>query len=164
MRKAIMIAGLILAVGVLAPVGALGKAGGTDRPIKDHASGTTITNLATLTFVTDVTGTTSHLGKTTSHLEAVLTPTGADTFTIAGSSVTVAANGDELFGTFSGSGTLDASGNSQGPVVVTYSGGTGRFTNASGSAAGSFTQAVVSNNGTTLTLATDYSLRGTISY
>ena len=36
MRKAIMIAGLILAVGVIAPAGALGKAGGTDRPIKGH--------------------------------------------------------------------------------------------------------------------------------
>ena len=37
-------------------------------------------------------------------------------------------------------------------------------TNASGNAAGSFTQVVISNNGTTLTLATDYSLGGTISY
>ena len=39
MRKAIMIAGLILAVGVLAPAGALGKAGGTDRPIKAQRRG-----------------------------------------------------------------------------------------------------------------------------
>ena len=115
MRKAIMIAGLILALGALAPVGALGKAGGTDRPIKDHSTGTTVLNLGTLAFVTDVTGTISHLGKTTSHLDGALTPTGADTFTIAGSSVTVAANGDELFGTFSGSGTLDASGNPRAP-------------------------------------------------
>ncbi len=34
MRKAIMIAGLVLALGVLAPATALGKAGGTDRPSK----------------------------------------------------------------------------------------------------------------------------------
>ena len=59
MRKAIMIAGLILTLGVLAPAGALGKAGGTDRPIKAHASGTTVFDIPTLTFVSDTTGTMS---------------------------------------------------------------------------------------------------------
>ena len=94
MRKAMMIAGLaILAVGVLAPAGALGKAGGTDRPIKGTASGTTELDLGSLTFTTDATGTTSHLGRTTTHLDAALTPTGADTFTIAGSGTVVAADG-----------------------------------------------------------------------
>jgi hypothetical protein len=165
MRKAIMIAGLILAVGVLAPVGALGKAGGKDRPIKDKASGTTVLDLGTLAFTTDVTGNTSHLGRTTTHLDAVVTPTpGADTFTIAGSGTVVAANGSELFVTFSGSGTLDASGNSQGSVVTTITGGTGRFGNASGSLAGSFSQVVTSTNATTVTYATHYSQRGRISY
>jgi hypothetical protein len=50
MRKAIMVAGLILAVSVLAPVGALGKAGGTDRPAKGGASGTTVLDLGTLSY------------------------------------------------------------------------------------------------------------------
>jgi len=164
MRKAIMIAGLILAVGVLAPAGALGKAGGTDRPIKDTESGITALDLGSLTFSTDATGNTSHLGRTTTHLDAALTLTGPDTFTLAGSGTIVAANGSELFVTFTGSGTLEASGNTGGPVVLTITGGTGRFDGASGSLAGSYSQVLESMNATTANYATDYSLNGTISY
>jgi hypothetical protein len=164
MRKAMMITGLILAVGVIAPVGALGKAGGAARPIKDHSSGTTVVTLATLAFASDVTGTTSHLGKTTSHLEGALTFTGPDTLTIAGSIVTTAANGDKLIQTFSGSGTDDHTLHVQGTVVTTITGGTGRFKNASGSMTGPFSQVLTSINGATATFAADYSVKGTISY
>ena len=129
MRKAIMIAGLVLAFGVLAPATALGKAGGTDRPVSVHQSGTTVVDLGTLAFSTDTTGIVSHMGKSTAEIEGVITPTGPDTFTIAGSVVIVAANGDELFGNFSGTGTNTPDG-SVGTVVTTYTGGTGRFTNA----------------------------------
>ena len=77
----------------------------------------------------------------------------------------VAANGDKLFGTLSGSGTSDpATGNNQGAVVVTYTGGTGRFKHASGSATGPFSNVFVSAVGTKLTFAISYSLTGTISY
>jgi hypothetical protein len=161
MRKAIMIAGFVLAFGVLAPATALGKAGGTDRPISVHQSGTTVVDVGTLAFTTETTGIVSHMGKSTVDIEGVITPTGPDTFTIAGSAVIVAANGDELFGTFTGSGTNTPGGGSEGTVDVTYSGGTGRFTNASGTASGPFTQ---TPTGTTATFATDISQSGTISY
>ena len=164
MRKAIMIAGLILAVAALSTIGALAKPGGTDRPIKDDESGTSVLDLGSLTFTTDTTGNTSHLGRTTTHLDAALTPTGADTFTVAGSGTVVAANGSELSVTFSGSGTIDASGNAEGSVVLTITGGTGRFDGASGTLTGSFTQIVVSTSATTQTYDTHYSLSGTISY
>jgi hypothetical protein len=163
MRKPIMIAGLVLALGVLAPATALGKAGGTDRPISAHASGTTVVDLGTLAFTSDISGIWSHMGKSTAQIEGVITPTGPDTFTIAGSFVIVAANGDEVFGTFSGSGTNTPSG-SEGTVDVTYSGGTGRFTDASGSASGPFTQTLISSDATTATFATELSQSGTISY
>jgi hypothetical protein len=163
MRKAIMIAGLVLALGVLAPATALGKASGTDRPVKGSASGTTVVDLGTGGFTSEATGVVAHLGKSTFHLDGVITPTGPDTFTIAGSVVTVGANGDELFGTFNGSGTATASG-SEGTVTTTFSGGTGRFANASGSISGPFTQVFLSTDGTTATFATDVSFRGTVSY
>jgi hypothetical protein len=163
MRKVIVIAGLILATGILVPAGALGKAGGTDRPIKDRSSGTTVVNVGDLTFALDATGIASHLGRTTSHLDGALTPTGPSTFDIAGTSTVVAANGDELYGTFSGSGTSDAAGNSEGPVVVTFTGGTGRFKHASGSYAGSFSQVFIESDGVSAIYATYYSLRGAIS-
>jgi hypothetical protein len=165
MRKAIIIATLVLALGVLAPATALAKAGGTDRPVQGSGSGTTVLDLPSLTFTADATGVMSHLGQTTYHFEnGVLTPTGPNTFDITISVTVTAANGDQLFGDVSGSGTLDASGNAQGTDVTTFTGGTGRFTGASGSASGPFTQTLISTNGVTSTFATTFSLSGTISY
>ena len=164
MRKAIVIVGLVFALGVVGPATALGKAGGTDRPFNAHQSGTAVLDLGTLTFTQDTSGIMTHLGRSTTHVEGVVTPTGPDTVTVAGSAVLTAANGDELSGTFTGSGTVDASGNVEGTVATTYSGGTGRFANASGSASGPFTQTLISTNGATSTFATEFSQNGTISY
>ena len=164
MRKAIMIAGLVLALGVLAPATALGKAGGTDRPVQGSGSGTTVLDLGTLTFTADATGVMSHMGQTTYRFEnGVLTPTGPSTFDITISVTVTAANGDQLFGDISGSGTTDAAGNSTGTSTTTFTGGTGRFTGASGSASGPFTQTPISMSATTSTFATTFSLGGTIS-
>ncbi len=166
MRKAIMIAALVLALGVLAPATALGKAGGTDRPIKGNGSGTTVVVLGVppLNFVTDGTGTVSHMGKSTVHIDGVLTPSGPNSFDIAGLLTLTAANGDQLFGDFSGSGTNVVSGGSTGTTATTITGGTGRFTGASGSVSGPFTQTPISTSATTATFATTFSLSGTISY
>ena len=91
-------------------------------------------------------------------------PTGADTISLSGSSVEVAANGDRLYATLSGSATLDAAFNGQGTVVNTFTGGTGRFENASGVEKGSFSMATRSLQGGRLTSAISVSLAGTISY
>ena len=164
MRKAIMIAGLVLALGVLAPATALGKAGGTDRPVQGNGSGTTVLDVATLTFVTDSPSVISHVGRSTLHIDGVVTPTGPGTFTLAGSLTLTAANGDQQFGDFSGSGMNDGSGGSTGTTATTITGGTGRFTGASGSVSGPFTQTPISMSATTATFATTFSLSGTISY
>ena len=165
MRKAIMIAGLVLALGVLAPATAFGKAGGTDRPLQGSGSGTTVLDLGTLTFTADATGVMSHLGKTTYHFDnGVVAPTGTNTFDITISVTITAANGDQMFGDVSGSGTTDTSGNSTGTSTTTITGGTGRFTGASGSASGPFTQTLISMSATTSTFATEFSLSGRISY
>jgi hypothetical protein len=165
MRKVIMIVGLVLALGVLAPATALGKAGGTDRPVQGSGSGTTVLDLPSLTFTADARGVMSHLGQTTYHFEnGVLTPTGPSTFDITISVTITAANGDQLFGDISGSGTNVASGGSTGTTATTITGGTGRFTGASGSVSGPFTQTPISMSATTATFATTFSLSGTISY
>lgn len=163
MRKVLMLAGLVLVASVLAPAATLAKAGGTDRPIKESSSGTDVVDLGDLSFAIDATGTTSHLGRTTSHFDGSLTPTGPDTVDIAAGVTVIAANGDKLYGTLSGSATTDASGNS-GPVVVTFTGGTGRFKGATGHYSGSFGQVVQGSTATSLTFAIEYSLRGTINY
>jgi len=163
-RNAIALAGLVLAFALLGPSAAVATKGGTDRPIKGSSSGTTVSDVATGAFVMDTTGIVSHLGKTTTHFEGVVTSTGPDSFTLAASSVQVAANGDKLFGTLSASATDDHTGKIQGTGVITFTGGTGRFEHASGSATGPFTQVFTSADGTKLTFAAGYSLTGTISY
>ena len=111
-----------------------------------------------------MTGTESHLGKVTAHYTGVATPSGPNTLSISGSSVEVAANGDKLYATHSGSATLDAAFNAQGTLVNTITGGTGRFENASGVGTGTFSMRTRSFDGVTLTSAISLSLAGTISY
>src|SRR3954465_7271396 len=96
--KAILTAGLILALGVLAPVGALGKAGGTDRPVKGTASGTVIGTLTSPLGITiDLTGNVTHLGKYGVHIDAVGVIRGGEVVG-DGTFTAVAANGDQLTG------------------------------------------------------------------
>ena len=131
-RKAIMIAGLILALGVLAPVGALGKAGGTDRPFKGTASGNVTVRLgAPLHLTIDINGVATHFGKYRTHIDADGTIIGGEvvahgTFTI------VAANGDRQTGTTTITGPLPSGNVHVSTAVLTITGGTGRFADASG--------------------------------
>ena len=161
---AVALAGLVLAFAVLAPSAAVAKQGGTDRPIAAKQSGTNVIDVASGAYVIDATGTESHLGKVTAHYTGVATPTGPNTLSISGSSVEVAANGDKLYATHSGSATLDAAFNAQGTLVNTITGGTGRFENASGVETGTFSMQTRSFDGVTLTSAISLSLAGSISY
>jgi hypothetical protein len=88
------------------------------------------------TTVTDAQGTASHLGRTIFHSEHCIVPTPDGGQIVGGVLVLTAANGDELHGTYTGSfGAFPPIGE---PIVVTgtwiFSGGTGRFANASGTA------------------------------
>lgn len=88
------------------------------------------------TVVTDAKGTASHLGLTTFHGEhcTVLGPSGGQI--VDGILVLTAADGDQLFGTYTGSfGPLPDIGQPNNIVsTVVFSGGTGRFTDAAGNA------------------------------
>jgi hypothetical protein len=160
----VALAGLVLAFAMLGPSAAVAKQGGTDRPIAAKQSGTNVIDVATGAFVINLVGTESHLGKVTAHYTGVARHTGPNTLSISGSMVEVAANGDKLYATLSGSGTLDAALNVQGTVVNTFTGGTGRFENARGVETGTFDMTTRSFDGATLTCAMSLSLRGAISY
>jgi hypothetical protein len=137
MKRAILLAGLVLSVGMLTPATALGKKGGTDLPLKGSASGTsTLTPLdaTTSAFTTTATGKVSHLGlmseAATGHIIFVTAP---PSLIYTSSFTQTAASGATIFGSCGGTGTTD-----DGPVVqfvltCTIDGGTGRFQGASGS-------------------------------
>ena len=157
--------GVLLAIAVIAPSTALAKRGGTDRPVKGEGSGATTANLATGAATSQGTLHLSHTGKTTATLNTTLTPTGPNTVALTGTSTHVAANGDTIFATLTGTITGIGVGESADfTVVFTITGGTGRFADASGTLTGRGSQLIVSQVGATLTLSDTFTLSGTISY
>ena len=74
-----------------------------------------------------------HLGLTTCEAAQSVTPQLDGTLLIENEGVCAAANGDELFTSFSGIGVQTATGGIVFSGTETYEGGTGRFANASGS-------------------------------
>jgi hypothetical protein len=159
---------LLLALAVVAPGVAAGKAGGTDRPLKGSFSQTTTGDLATGTAISEGTGIFSHLGKSTIRNVGSVTLTGS-TVNITGTSTTTAANGDQLFATYTGSGQVSSPVPTVGDInqfafVATITGGTGRFSDASGTFTVDVQMEVVSFAGTTLVSHDTATIHGQISY
>jgi hypothetical protein len=137
----------LLAVAALSPAAALGKAHGTDRPVKGTSTSTTTVDLANGTGVSDGSGHLSHLGRFTFHNDFTsFTVTGPDTFSFTLTAIVVAANGDEIFTTGTGTGTVTATG-SESTLVSTITGGTGRFADASGTLTSKISSVDVSPGG-----------------
>jgi hypothetical protein len=165
-RKAIAIAGLMLALALLGPASALANTGGTDRPMTCTVSGSTQIQTEdgfnTEAFSGDFAGVCSLLGRYTSHSEALLdTSVGGHDCVHPCTTTTVAANGDQLTGPFREianevNGCIRTSTGEQ-----TITGGTGRFADASGTLT-----TVLSANDCELRLSEDCLLTdfGRISY
>jgi hypothetical protein len=154
----------LLAVAALTPAAALGKAKGTDRPVSGTSSSTTTINLATGTGSVAGSGHLSHYGKFSFTNDITsFELTGPDTFSFTLTAVLVAANGDEVYTTAAGTGTLTATG-SEATLVSTITGGTGRFADASGTTTSKITSVTVSTVGTTITTHDTETHTGRISY
>ena len=124
-------AAVFLVLAVLAPTSALTKAGGTDRPVKGTALGDVTVAIPALDISTDTSGVMTHLGKYKAHFEGGAEIVGGRTLG-EGTFTVVAANGDELTGTFALNGALPSGEPHSLTVVLTVTGGTGRFADASG--------------------------------
>lgn len=81
-------------------------------------------------------GTSSHLGKSSFVANSTINFTTPPPFLLGGTAVFTAANGDQIFTSFSGSATPAGTGMNEVEMVHTITGGTGRFSNASGSFTG----------------------------
>ena len=170
MRRTLLVLTSLLALAVVTPGAAVAKRGGTDRPFKGKGSGTTTVTVGTTPFLgsTEGTGRFSHLGKTSYSSNFAVTLTGPNSFTIAGTQTLVAANGDMLFMSFTGTGTFVgpfAPGQTtETNLSYTVTGGTGRFDDATGTATGRVLGEVTSVVGATGTGPHTSTVKGTLSY
>lgn len=160
--KLMTLAGLALAVAALMPTSALAKAGRTDLPLMGSSSGVSCTNVQTGAFTNDSTGVATLVGRFTRHAEGSGAFTGPNTFAGTGTFTGAAANGDEFAGTFTVVGILS-------PVhtdtlVATFTGGSGRFADLSGTAIETFQLSPLSFDGTTSCSTTEGTFTGQISY
>lgn len=78
------------------------------------------------------TGIASHLGRSTFEAISYVTVSPQPPFTVTGTRTITAANGDQIFTTFSGTSTPVVNGMNGADLQETIIGGTGRFANASG--------------------------------
>lgn len=160
----------MFAAAVLSPTAALGKAGGTDLPFESTGSGTAIFIPATGSLVAEIADTGTYIGKGTTRYEQSATVTGLGTVSLSGPVVTVAADGDELRGDLSGSGTftpecvLAVSGCiADFDGVITITGGTGRFKGAGGAVAVKIHSVLTSVDGGARTYSATSRGKGTIT-
>jgi len=162
-RKLMMLAGLAVAVVALGPASASANAGGTDRPFMGTVSGTVSLNVLTGAMTAHGEGVATHLGEYTAGLEgtATITPTGVFG---SGTQTTVAANGDELTGTYT-LATPGAPGVAHTTTIVTTAtGGTGRFSDASGTLTSVVEVSPISFGGGVLVNSAEGTTTGQISY
>lgn len=164
----ILMSSLVLAAA--APVAAVARSGGTDRPLKGSGSATSTFDFGINPILATDEGTArfSHLGTTAYTVDYTITFSSATAFTVAGTGTIVAANGDLLFTTLTGTGALGGvfgiGQTTESTVVSTITGGTGRFAEASGTMTGTFSSVVLSIVGTTGTSSQTFTAEGTISY
>ena len=163
LRRLIFPASVVLALTVMSPSAALAAPHGTARPLTGTGTGTTALNLATGAATADFTGHLSHLGAETGHDDLTVTITSPSTFRYTGTETFLAANGDKLFAVVTGSGTATPTA-IQSTDTDTITGGTGRFTGASGTYAKTSSLIVVSVTATSETSRFTSALDGQISY
>jgi hypothetical protein len=159
----------VVALFAVAPGAAVAKQGGTDRPVNGSTSGTSTVDIATGLGTSQGTGTYSHLGKTTFTLDFIALPTGPTTVAVTGTGTLVAANGDQVFVTLTGTATVQSLVPAIGEIidttlVSTITGGTGRFSDASGTVTSTGRGETVSIVGTTFSSRDTTTHVGRISY
>jgi hypothetical protein len=166
-RWRVFLLSLVLGVAVISPTAALGAAHGTNRPLTGKSTGTAMVNLLSGATTSQFSGQLSHLGAFTGTAVELFTPVGLGPlipYTLTGTETLVAANGSKLFGAVNGTGlnnTVDLT--AQGTNVVTITGGTGRFADATGTFTETYSTSYVVS-GTTATGPVSTTARGHISY
>jgi hypothetical protein len=162
-RRLLILSSLVLGVAALSPAVTLGAANGTDRPLRGAVSATTTVNVATGAVTENASGELPHLGAVTIDVDGRSSTTG-NSIAGSGTATWTAANGDQLFATFTSTGTFTSRTTIELTFAVTIIGGTGRFADASGMITISASSVVVSIVGPIVTTEDSGTFEGQISY
>ena len=163
-RKALALAGLVLAIAVLSPATALAGKGGTDRPLKFSETGAGVSNLGTGQVSIALTGHGTHFGQYQHTEQGQGTPAGPGVIHYNSTWHVVVANGDDLFGECAGTGTTSDGVHFLLLLDCASTGGTGRFAGASGTFGAVVNVTYVSVEGLTAYSEVESAGVGTISY
>jgi hypothetical protein len=162
-RRILVIVGVATVVAIVGPCEMAGATASGPRPVIGIAKGTTSVNLDTGAGNTVNQGYLLGVGLFTARSTSTFAYTSATTFQSTGSGVIDAQNGNELFFTNTGTGTVTGSAVT-GRTVDTITGGTGRFAGASGQLIITARGSSGSTVGSTETFTTFGVWLGTISY
>ena len=161
MFKAIVLAGLILAKLPLAATAVLGRPKRKARRVLS-GSGISTSDSASRTFVELATADVARLGCLTLKAQGMFAA--ADSvLSFTGTATLVADNGDELTGTFDGTST-PLSDEGDATFLLTITGGSGRFQNASGTMNVDAHVVLTSTHGTLLVYTNQFTGSGTLRY
>ncbi len=165
MKKAIYVIGLALLGAALIPVAAQAATGGTELPYKGHDTGTITLNLLTNHYEADRTGEATFIGEYTVHLEGAGTWNASHTVFTGTSTFTVlTASGDEIYGTATNEATDFTPTGHSATSVLTITGGTGRFENATGTSTVLDQDATIAFNFPLLVSSTTSTYSGSFSF
>jgi hypothetical protein len=156
--RALAAAAAMLAIAILSQAAAMADANGTNRPANGTGAGTLSVDLTTGGFTAEITGLVSTLGRVTVHAEGLEMPVGGAIVGTGAVTITT-PNGDKLIGTL----TLNTTGQTT-TVVITITGGTGRFSDASGTITVICDNGPPSQSGTILTIHLECRVEGQISH
>jgi hypothetical protein len=124
-RTSVATVGFVLALLAIGQPSLRADTDGSDRPFEGLAEGTVTGVSPEGALLVESTGTATHLGTFTRTEEVFV-----DGFTISGTIVFTAANGDQLWADFTGGFTSPTTAEG----TYTFVGGTGRFSDATGTA------------------------------
>jgi hypothetical protein len=168
-RRCIFLLSLVLTGALTSPTVALGATQGSSVPLVGQSTGVTtlvMTGSGPLPTASQFSGESSQLGSFTGTADLSFTPLGPPPiipYTLSGTETLVAADGSELFGDVSGTGTNTGTGVVSSTNDVTITGGTGRFANATGSFTETYVWTLVSFVNQVFTVDTTTTINGSLN-
>ena len=131
MRRLLLVVTLTLAAGVLLPGRALPAPGGTDLPFSASMAGQGTVDLSSGHAHNLLVARATHFGLATLEESSLIRPIAPGAFSSFGNLTLTAANGDQMYGGATGTGTTTDGVHFTFSLHVVFTNGTGRFAGAS---------------------------------